>query len=413
MVDHPPMPAPPNSTSTSTLTASASNRPAIAIIANAPTPYRLALHLRIAREIPQVQLWSLFTHQTSNANWTLDAPAEIGPVLFGQGEASGDQDKLGGAWREWQRGGRVIRALAEHEVRFVVMMGYNDPGRWRVMRWCRATGIPCFLFGDSNIRGDLATGVKAWLKRLVVRRIVSWCDGVLVCGSLGRDYFLRYGARHDRIFFFPYEPDYALLKTVSPDQVAAVRVRFKLPMDRRRLVYSGRLSPVKRVDLLIEAFIQLAPQRPAWDLVVVGDGPLRQTLQQRVPAALRQRVVWAGFIDDQPTVSAIYRTCQVLVLPSDFEPWALVINEAAAAGMAIVASDIVGAAAELVRDGVNGRIFPAGDAAALLRCLLEVADQDRAATMGAASEAVLADWIARGDPVQGLRQAMQLAGVLR
>src|SRR3954452_22988241 len=68
----------------------AAARPAIAIIANSQTPYRLHLHRRIAAEIPQVQLWSLYTHETSNSAWAFEAPPEIGPVLFGKGESSAD-----------------------------------------------------------------------------------------------------------------------------------------------------------------------------------------------------------------------------------------------------------------------------------------------------------------------------------
>jgi glycosyltransferase involved in cell wall biosynthesis len=62
----------------------------------------------------------------------------------------------------------------------------------------------------------------------------------------------------------------------------------------------------------------------------------------------------------------------VLALPSDYEPWALVINEAAAAGLPSVSSDVVGATAELVRNGVNGRLFPVGSRRGAERCLRDV-----------------------------------------
>ena len=101
-----------------------------------------------------------------------------------------------------------------------------------------------------------------------------------------------------------------------------------------------------------------------------------------------------------------------LALPSDVEPWAVVINEAAAAGLASIASDVVGAAAELVRDGVNGRVFPAGDRSALIVALRDVTDPANADRMKAASALVLADWRRRADPVAGLRGALQSTGVL-
>jgi glycosyltransferase involved in cell wall biosynthesis len=84
-----------------------------------------------------------------------------------------------------------------------------------------------------------------------------------------------------------------------------------------------------------------------------------------------------------------------------------------AAGMAVVSSDVPGASAELVRDGVNGRVFPAGDAAALRECLLDVTHPDRTDAMRAASRGVLEDWRRRGDPVAGLRRALQYVGAIR
>ncbi len=388
------------------------DRPAIAIISNSQTPYRLHLHRRIAAEIPQVRLWSVYTHEISNSNWPFETPKEIGPVSFGKGERSDDQGKLTNALKEWKRGGRIIQWIKDHDVRFVVAMGYNDAGRMRIIRWCHRKEIPCFIFGDSNIHGDSVGGIKAFIKKIVVGYVVRQCSGALVCGTLGKAYFAKYGAAADRIFCFPYEPDYQLIADLPAEQIEAVRQRFGLASGRRRIVYSGRLIGLKRVDLLMDAFVAIAERRPEWDLVVVGDGPLRGELEGKIPASLRDRVIWTGFISEQSTVTAIYRASDVLVLPSDYEPWAVVINEAAAAGMAIVSSSVVGAAAELVRDGVNGRLFPPGDREKLTDCLLDVTDVSKTEAMKRASADVLKEWRQRGDPVEGLRWAMRSVGVI-
>jgi len=389
-------------------------RPAIAIVSNSHTPYRLHVHQRIVREIPQVRLWSLYTHETSNSPWRLnDAVAdEIGIVHFGKGESVERQADPRLALREWRRAGRIIAWMTEHAVRFVLMMGYNDCGRIRIIRWCHRAGIPCWLFGDSNILGDYGGGLKEWFKPLAVRRIVGWCDGIFSCGRLGLQYFVKYGADPGRCFYFPYEPDYNLIGNLDSSVIRQTRRRFGLSESRRRIVFCGRLTEVKRPDLMIAAFVALAPQRPDWDLLVIGDGPLRAPLQARLPADLWPRVTWTGFLDDQAAVSALYRSCDVLVLPSDYEPWALVVNEAAAAGLAIVSSNIVGASAELVRDGVNGRLFPPGDLGTLTQCLLDVTDGARINAIKSASPAVLADWRQRGDPVKGLRQALATCGLI-
>jgi len=387
-------------------------RPAVAIVSNSQTPYRQHLHLRIAREIPQIRLFSVYTHETSNAPWQLTDPEEIGPVHFGKGESSDQQANPKQSLREWERGGRIIRWMKENEIQFVVMMGYNDAGRVRMIRWCRRNSIPCWMFGDSNILGDRAAAAKGAIKRLIVGSVVRWCDGVFSCGTLGRDYWVKYGADPARCRFFPYEPDYELIAHQTREAIEQVRARYGLAAGRRRIVFSGRLSPVKRADLLLDSFVQIALERPEWDLLMIGDGPLRDELKARLPVELRTRVTWTGFLDDQATVSALYRLSDVLVLPSDYEPWALVINEAAAAGLAIVSSDVVGASAELVRDGVNGRLFPAGNVRSLTAALRDVTDLNRIDGMKQASAAVLADWRRRGDPIEGLKEALTLAGVL-
>jgi glycosyltransferase involved in cell wall biosynthesis len=389
--------------------ASTDQRPVLAVIANAIPPYRLHAHQRIAREIPEMRLATVLTHEISNAPWALAASDEIGLVSFGQGEDSAHQAKLGRALHEWRKGGRIIDWLASQNVGAVLLNGYNDPARMRIIRWCRKRGIPVLLFGDSNIHGDRAAGLKAKVKHAVLRRVLRRVDAVLACGQLGRAYFERYGVAAGDIFYSPYEPNYGQIQSLSNAEIEAAIGRFNLQPGRRRIVFSGRLTGVKRPELLVEAFRKIAKERPDWDLLLIGDGPMRAELQAKV-GDLADRITWTGFLDDQQIVSALYRNGDVLALPSDYEPWALVVNEAAAAGLAIVCSDVVGAAAELVEPGRNGERFAAGSLEGLVAALLRVTDPDRVDRYKAGSGPVLAAWREAADPVEGLRRALQHVG---
>jgi glycosyltransferase involved in cell wall biosynthesis len=384
----------------------------LAIISNGMPPYRLHLHDRIVREMPRVKLFSILTHDDGTSQWDLQLPAAIGPHHFGPGEPSALQSKPARALHEFKKGGRIIRFLRDHGVRAVVINGYNDPGRLRIIRWCRRHHVPCFVSGDSNVRGDQASGVKLRAKRILLGWLARNVTGLLPCGTLGRQFFQRYGADSSRIWFFPVEPDYDLIAQLPDERVEQARSKYQLDPARRRLVFSGRLVDVKRVDLLIDAFNAIAAERPQWDLVVVGDGPLRQSLQQRVKPQWAQRVIWTGFLADQADVTALYRCCDALVLPSDYDAWALVVNEAAAAGLALVCSDVVGAAAELLREGVNGRSFRKGEVESLREALLEVTDETVIDAYRRRSPQVLQEWRERGDPINGLRAALRAAGML-
>lgn len=377
-------------------------RPTLAVICNSLPPYRVHVQQRIAREI-DVNLYSLVTHEGTDRRWKFSPPAEIHPVSFGLDRAGCGHRFNREAYR---KGGEVIEWLTANQVDAVVIFGYADATRIRVIRWCRREGVACFVWGDSNILGDLSTGPKAIVKRLFVSTVLRWCTGALACGARGVAYFEKYGVPRERIFLFPNEPDYELIRNVPDTVVRQTREKYQLVPNRKRLVYSGRLTRVKRVDLLIDAFAGIAKQRPDWDLIIAGDGELKNSLQSQVPPELDKRIIWTGFLDDQATLSALYQLSDVLVLPSDFEPWALVINEAAAAELAIVSSSVVGAVPELVHDGVNGRLFEPGDLEGLQQALLDSTEVRNLERFKSGSRQILENWRRTSDPIAGLRQAM-------
>jgi len=385
----------------------------IAIISNSQTPYRMHLHRRIVRELTEVELWSVFTHEASNSPWSIQPAPELRPLYWGSGEKSEHQDHLLNQGHEWRKGGSILGWIAKNDVRFVVLEGYNDVGRLRILWGCRRLGIPCFVFGDNNILADRPSLLKAIVKRPLVGRVVQCATGVFYCGRLGRDYFRRYGAEEKRMFPFPYEPDYAVFESVPGAVADAIRQRYPVQPGRRYLIYSGRFVAVKRVDLLLKAFCEVAPQRPDWDLLLIGDGPLRGPLLDALSEQIRRRIVCTGFISDSAVIAGLYRMGDVLILPSDFDPWGVVVTEAAMASLALICSSVTGAGVELVREGVNGRLFAAGDSAALRDAMLDVTKAENIDAMKSASPEVLAEWRRSSDPVDGLRASLRFAGTIQ
>jgi len=380
----------------------------VAVICNSFTPYRIHLHQRIAAEIPEVELWSVATHGNAYKRWQgMRVPADIRPVQLGGGEPTNEQTQLRYSLREWRKGGRIIDWLREHQISAVFCQGCGDVGRLRVLHWCRRRGIPCFLTGDFNIRGDYHPRLKRWIKRRVYRRAVRWSHGLMPCGQHGLALLHRYGGQQKPAFMFPFVPDIELFENTAEPAIERARAKYRFSVARRRIVFSARMMPAKRPDLAVQAFAAIAADRPEWDLVMLGDGPLRPELEASPPAHLRERITWTGFLDDAADVAGIYAQCDVLLLPSDHEPWGVVVVEVAAAGLAIVASDKVGAAPELVHNGRNGAVFAAGDLPALVRAVLDVTDERRIDEAKSQSRALLREWLAQCDPVASFRAALR------
>ena len=114
-----------------------------------------------------------------------------------------------------------------------------------------------------------------------------------------------------------------------------------------------------------------AADDPRLVLVAAGEGPERSALVA-LARDLGVRLVLTGDVEWERIVE-LYASADVFALLSEREPWAVVVNEAAACGLPLVLSDRVGAAHDLLRDGENGRVVPARDVAAAATALRELA----------------------------------------
>lgn len=307
---------------------------------------------------------------------------------------------------------RIVAYLLEKRIRLVILLGYNNLTRLLLIHWAQRKGIPLLLTGDSNIFNEGRHHFPMRIfKRWYVSHVVDLVAGLMPMGTCGRAYYRLYADHNKPTFLFPYEPDYDKLAVCDASTREAFLRRHGLNPIRRRLLYSGRLTRVKRVDLMLNAFERIAEYRPDWDLVIAGDGPLRQALQARVPERIRNRIQWLGFLQFEDLIPC-YHCCDALVLPSEREPWALVINEAVATGLPIIATDVVGAAVELVRQGINGFLVPPRNIEALTGAMKEITNPDRNQDMREAAPAILRQWRTAADPVEGVRLALRYFHVI-
>ena len=259
---------------------------------------------------------------------------------------------------------QLMRWIRSNDV--VVIHGHSDPGMLIAAALCRATGKPYLLRGDSGPEGRSA-GWRGALRWCVARAVVAGSAGGLAVGERNRQFYQRYRAR--QITFAPYSVDNTRFAKPPAAGRAELLARFGLDHTRPVIMFCGKLQPHKQPQQLAAAVGRLS--EPV-TVLFVGDGELAGPVTAMLEPG--QGCV-TGFIN-QAELPAFYHAADILVMPSEFEPWGLVVNEAMAAGVLPVVSDRVGCGPDLVAG--LGEVYPGGDvealAAALSRAIRQCAD---------------------------------------
>ena len=186
---------------------------------------------------------------------------------------------------------------------------------------------------------------------------ISLADHVLTVSELARRSYLEAGVPPERVHCMPLGVEVDLFAPASGTVPATAATTF---------VFAGAASRVKGLDLLLAAFARVHGAEPEARLLVIGPaGDASALLAPKAPAG----VTVLGSLP-QAEVAARFAAADCLVLPSRNESFGMVVPEALAAGLPVLVSDRVGAA-ELVQEGKNGWVVPAGDAGALAERMLD------------------------------------------
>ena len=200
---------------------------------------------------------------------------------------------------------------------------------------------------------------------------------IAVSSEIGRE-LTRYGAEPSRITTVLNGIDPRQFRR-DPSRVPAARAALGLVADDIAIGAVGRLEPQKRFDLLLEAFAVVHARRPNTRLFIVGDGSQRTWLSQQIQALrLTESCTLVGHASD---VRPSHHAFDLFVQSSEYEGTPNAVLEAMALETPIVATD-AGGTAELVQDGVHGRILPIGRVDRLIHAMQEaLADSNAARKM--------------------------------
>jgi len=283
----------------------------------------------------------------------------------------------------------LIPAVEEWGADAILVFGWNFQTHLRALLYFHGR-CPVLFRGDSTLI-DESPGPLKWARRLWLRWVYRHVDVALYVGENSRDYFEAHGLGDDQLIWVPHAMDNSRFAEAggAEEEAAQWLQEIGIPDAARVVLFAGKLESKKAPDVLVEAFLRLDEEE--MHLVVVGSGSIEDKLRRQAEG--HPRIHFLGF-QNQSRMPVVYRLGDVFVLPSrgPGETWGLAVNEAMACSRAVVVSDKVGCAPDLV-DEKNGAVVPAEDPAVLRDAISDLLrDDERLARMGRRSRRRISDW---------------------
>src|SRR6476660_4544184 len=271
-------------------------------------------------------------------------------------------------------------ALEQARPDVVAVNGWNNFGSLIAASCCVRRRIPMVVMSESSRQDERRTSWKEAIKR----RIVGLYSAALVGGQRHVEYLAELGMSRERVFtgYDVVDNDYFGRRTAEIRNLK-FEIRDKRDLPENYFLASARIIEKKNLPKLIEAYAeyrrasQVATKVP-WDLVLLGDGPLRETLDSQLSTLnLNEHVQLPGFkpYDELPVY---YALANAFVHASTTEQWGLVVNEAIASGLPVIVSNRCGCVPEVINS--NGFTFNPTNENELTARLLEMAslsDEER------------------------------------
>lgn len=216
--------------------------------------------------------------------------------------------------------------------------------------WMRSLNIPYLYEGDGGVAHS-TKGLKAAIKRF----IISPAKLCFSTSAVFDQYCMAYGASKENIRRYPFSSIYEKdILDRLPDSSYKATLRKLLAISEDHFIISvGRIVHLKGYDVLLRAFA--SAKNPAWGLYIIG-GSINEEFQEIITKEGIENVHFLDFkLPDE--LKKYYMAADIFVLPTRFDPWGLVINEAMAAGLPVITTYACGAGTEMVKQDKNGYLY--------------------------------------------------------
>lgn len=300
----------------------------------------------------------------------------------------------------------ISAALASIQPDAVWVHGWGNAYPLAALRAARRAKLPVLMRGETSLDCLHGGSMRRMAHRVLLSVLFRSVSQFLAIGTANREYYRCHGVPDERIHLAPYAVDNAFFqqrcREAAPNR-EKLRAELGIEPGRPVILFCAKLIAVKDPASLIRAVGMVGETKRV--LLMVGDGALKPGLEALANKIAPGLVKFLGF-RNQTELPALYDLCDLFVLPSVFEPWGLVVNEVMNAAKPVLVSDKIGSGHDLVKPGVNGDVFRAGDVNDLHAKLLPwLADVGKRARGGVESLHIINQW-GFEENLAGMNQAL-------
>lgn len=367
-------------------------------ITNVPAPYRVAMLNHAVAMLAQAEIELVVVFAAAGyrrrAYWRdnlkkvrfpyrmLDDPSlEIGEKLFNFSFS-------------------LPRVLNREKADLLVLPAFSIPSQLAYLHIFRRK-IPFLIYsGETPVQA--ARRRLEWFRIRARRFFLSRCAGCIAYGTESRQFLMDYGVPEERVFV-------AINSIDTEAFMAAQASRKPKPRDESappRMLYVGNLQKLKGLDLALKALHRAGQSGPEIAFDIVGGGPDESRLKHLVQELRLERVVFWG-AKPYEEIPDFYAAADFLIFPSLYDIFGLVMVEAAAMGLPIIASSRAGGTVDVVRDGWNGYSVDPEDTEHLAECIADLRDHpEKRGIMGAHSRQIIAERVNIQKSAEGFCRAI-------
>jgi glycosyltransferase involved in cell wall biosynthesis len=276
----------------------------------------------------------------------------------------------------------AIKIIRQFEPGHILIFGWAHYSHFRILNHFNQK-VNILFRGDSTALRPHHL-FKSLTKTIILKYLYSLVNHAFYTGTNNKYYFKNYGLKNKQLIFAPHAVDNNRFAGVR--DTLQVRKTFQIKESAILILFAGKFTAIKNPEILLIAFSEL--QLANTHLLLVGDGPLASQLK----AAYQHEKIHFLPFQNQSDMPAVYQSCDLFCMPSKSESWGLAVNEAMAAGKAVLVSDMVGSAADLVKPA-NGMIFKSNSITDLKQKLIKITHRKHElAKKGQSSKVIIQNW---------------------